>query len=111
MQLADTNLIVEVERDFATYGDELVFGGGKTVREGMGQSPGTTHEAGALDHVITNALILDPILGVVKADIGIRDGKIAGIGKAGNPGIMDNVDRNMVVASGTEVTEIGRAHV
>ncbi|MDD1675030.1 MAG: urease subunit alpha, partial [Methanomicrobiales archaeon] len=83
VRLADTNLIVEVERDFTTYGDELVFGGGKTVREGMGQSPGTTHDNGALDHVITNVLVLDPILGVVKADIGIRDGVIAGIGKAG----------------------------
>ena len=69
IQLADTNLIVEVEKDCTTYGDELVFGGGKTVRQGMGMSPGTTHEAGALDHVITNAVILDPILGVIKADI------------------------------------------
>ena len=104
IHLADTNLVVEVEQDFTTYGDELVFGGGKTVREGMGQSPGTTHANGALDHVITNVLVLDPVLGVVKADIGIRDGIIAGIGKAGNPGLMDGVDRNMVVASGTEVT-------
>ncbi len=70
----------------------------------MGISPGTTHEAGALDHVITNSVILDPILGVIKADIGIRNGKIAGIGKAGNPGLMDNVDRNMVVSNSTEVT-------
>jgi len=104
IQLADTNLVIEVESDSATYGDELVFGGGKTVREGMGQSPGTTHAAGALDHVITNALILDPILGIIKADIGIKDGMIAGIGKAGNPGLMDNVDRNMVVSCSTEVT-------
>jgi urease subunit alpha len=70
----------------------------------MGMSPGTTQEAGALDHVITNAVILDPILGVIKADIGIRNGKIAGIGKAGNPGLMDNVDRDMVVSNSTEVT-------
>jgi len=92
VQLADTNLVIEVEKDYITYGDELVFGGGKTIREGMGQSPGTTHAKGALDHVITNAIVFDPILGVVKADIGIRDGKIAGIGKAGNPGIMVNVN-------------------
>jgi len=104
VQLADTNLVIEVEKDYTTYGDELVFGGGKTIREGMGQSPGTTHAKGALDHVITNAIVFDPILGVVKADIGIRDGKIAGIGKAGNPGLMDNVNRDLVVASGTEAT-------
>ncbi|MDG7048229.1 MAG: urease subunit alpha [Nitrososphaerota archaeon] len=104
VQLADTNLVIEVEKDYTSYGDELVFGGGKTIREGMGQSPGTTHAMGALDHVITNAIVFDPILGVVKADIGIRDGKIAGIGKAGNPGLMDGVDRDMVVSSSTEAT-------
>ena len=104
VQLADTNLVIEVEKDYTAYGDELVFGGGKTIREGMGQSPGTTHAMGALDHVITNAIVFDPILGVVKADIGIRDGKIAGIGKAGNPGLMDGVDRDMVVSSSTEAT-------
>ncbi len=104
VQLADTNLVVEVEKDHATYGDELAFGGGKTAREGMGQSPGTPHSAGGLDHVLTNALILDPILGVVKGDIGIRDGKIAGVGKAGNPGIMDNVNKNLVVGASTEAT-------
>jgi urease subunit alpha len=104
VQLADTNLVIEVEKDYTTYGDELVFGGGKTIREGMGQSPGTTHAKGALDHVITNAIVFDPILGVVKADIGIRDGKIAGIGKAGNPGIMDNVDNDLIVSSSTEAT-------
>lgn len=104
IQLADTNLVIEVEKDHTTFGDEVVFGGGKTVRQGMGMAPGTTHANGALDHVITNAVILDPILGVVKADIGIKDGKIAGIGKSGNPGLMDNVDKDMVVSASTEVT-------
>jgi urease subunit alpha len=104
VRLADTNLIVEVEKDFTTYGDEVVYGGGKTMREGMGMSPGTTHEAGAIDHLITNALILDPVLGIIKADIGFKDGMVAGIGKAGNPGIMDNVDRDLVVSSATDVT-------
>jgi urease subunit alpha len=104
IQLADTNLYVEVEKDHTNYGDELVFGGGKTMREGMGMSPGTTQKHGALDHVITNALIMDPYLGIVKGDIGFRNGKIAGIGKAGNPGLMDNVDADLVVSSATEVT-------
>ena len=104
VQLADTNLVVEVEKDYTTYGDELVYGGGKTVREGMGMSPGSTQKDGALDHVITNALILDPVLGVVKGDIGFRNGKIAGIGKAGNPGLMDNVDKDMIVSCATDVS-------
>ncbi|KQB35209.1 urease subunit alpha [Acidiplasma cupricumulans] len=104
VQLADTDLVIEIEKDLTTYGDELVFGGGKTFRDGMGSSPGTTHAKGALDHVITNAIVFDPMVGVIKADIGIRDGKIVGIGKAGNPGIMDNVDKDMVVSSSTEAT-------
>lgn len=104
IQLANTNLIVEVEKDYTVYGDEIVFGGGKTIREGMGQSPGATQADGALDHVITNALIMDPIMGIFKADIGIRNGIIAGIGKAGNPGLMDGIDKDLVVSSVTEVT-------
>jgi urease subunit alpha len=104
IQLADTNLIIEVEKDLTSYGDELVFGGGKSARQGMGMSAGTTQKEGALDHVITNVVVLDPILGVVKADIGIRNGLIAGIGKSGNPSTMDNVTDNMVVSNSTEIT-------
>lgn len=109
VRLADTDIIIEVEKDFTVYGDECKFGGGKVLRDGMGQSPNTTRAEGALDVVITNALILD-YWGVVKADIGIRDGKIAGIGKAGNPNIMDGVDNNMVVGAATEVIA-GEGHI
>jgi urease subunit alpha len=98
VRLADTELIIEVEQDYTTYGDEVKFGGGKVIRDGMGQSP-ITNEAGAVDAVITNALILD-WWGIVKADIGIKDGKIAAIGKAGNPYIQDNV--NIIIGPGTE---------
>ncbi len=102
-RLADTALVCEVERDLLTYGDELVFGGGKTARDGMGQSPSATNRDGALDLVITNAIIMDPVLGIVKADIGIKAGLIAGIGKSGNPDVMDGVDPGLVVGPGTEV--------
>jgi urease subunit alpha len=102
VRLADTDLIIEVERDYTVYGDECKFGGGKVIRDGMGQAPDAAREAGALDVVITNALILDH-WGIVKADIGIRDGRIAGIGKAGNPNLMDGVDSNLVVGAATEV--------
>lgn len=98
IRLADTDLIIEVEQDHTTYGDEVKFGGGKVIRDGMGQSPITNAE-GAVDTVITNALILD-WWGIVKADIGIKDGKIAAIGKAGNPYIQDNID--IVIGPGTE---------
>jgi urease subunit alpha len=98
VRLADTELIIEVEQDFTTYGDEVKFGGGKVIRDGMGQSP-IGREAGAVDMVITNALILD-WWGIVKADIGIKDGKIHKIGKAGNPYIQDNVD--IIIGPGTE---------
>ena len=100
IRLADTDLIIEIENDLLTYGDELVFGGGKSVRDGMGQASGVTGNL-ALDLVITNAVIMDPILGIIKADIGIKNGLIAGIGKAGNPNIMDGV--NMIVSANTEV--------
>ena len=83
VRLADTELFIEVEEDRTVYGEEVKFGGGKVIRDGMGQSQ-ATREAGAVDSVITNALILDHA-GIVKADVGIRDGRIAGIGKAGNP--------------------------
>jgi urease subunit alpha len=104
VRLADTNLIVEIERDYTTYGDEITFGGGKVIRDGMGQSSRATREAaaGVLDLVITNAIVIDH-WGVVKADIGIRDGRIVGIGKAGNPDVMDGVSPNLIVAASTEV--------
>lgn len=98
IRLADTELFIEVERDFTTYGDEVKFGGGKVIRDGMGQSP-ISNADGAVDLVITNALILD-WWGIVKADIGIKDGKIFKIGKAGNPYIQDNVD--IIIGPGTE---------
>lgn len=101
VRLADTDLIIEVEKDFTTYGDEVKFGGGKTIRDGMGQSALTTSEDGDLDLVITNALIVD-YTGIIKADIGIKNGKIVGIGKAGNPDIMDGVTPGMVIGASTE---------
>jgi urease subunit alpha len=99
VRLADTDLFVEVERDFTTYGEEVKFGGGKVIRDGMGQSQ-ASHAEGAVDTVITNALVIDHS-GIVKADIGIKEGRIAGIGKAGNPDIQPNV--GIVVGPGTEV--------
>ena len=98
VRLADTDLIIEVEKDFTTYGEEVKFGGGKVIRDGMGQSQRSRSE-GAVDTVITNALILDH-WGIVKADIGIKDGRIAGIGKAGNPDVQPNV--TMIIGPGTE---------
>ena len=101
IRLADTNLIIQVEKDFTVYGDEAKFGGGKTLRDGMGQSVNTTRTGGDLDLVITNCVILD-YTGIYKADIGIKDGKIAGIGKAGNPDTMDGVTPDMTVGASTE---------
>ncbi|MBD1870034.1 urease subunit alpha [Cyanobacteria bacterium FACHB-471] len=98
IRLADTELIIEVEEDRTTYGDEVKFGGGKVIRDGMGQSP-ISNTDGAVDAVITNALILD-WWGIVKADIGIKDGRIFKIGKAGNPYIQDNID--IIIGPGTE---------
>ena len=103
VRLADTDLFVEVEADRGTPGDEAVFGGGKTLRDGLGMAAGVTSEEGALDWVLTNALVLDPIVGVVKGDIGIKDGHIVGIGKAGNPDTMDGVDPDLVVSAATDV--------
>ncbi|MET8487872.1 urease subunit alpha [Streptomyces tendae] len=104
-RLADTNLVVEVEKDVreGSYGDEVVYGGGKTMRDGMASDPQATAAQGALDLVITNAVVLDPVIGVVKCDIGVKDGFIAGIGKAGNPQTQDAVDPRLVIGPGTEV--------
>src|SRR5713101_7990980 len=99
VRLADTDLIIEVEKDFTIYGEEVKFGGGKVIRDGMGQSQ-VTNRKGAVDTVITNALILDH-WGIVKADVGLKDGKIFAIGKAGNPDIQPGV--TIVVGPGTEV--------
>lgn len=101
VRLADTNLLIEIEKDYTVYGDEIKFGGGKTIRDGMGQSVNTTSEDGDLDLVITNAVILD-YTGILKADIGIKDGKIKAIGKAGNPDIMDGITEGMTVGASTE---------
>jgi urease subunit alpha len=98
VRLADTELFIEVEKDFTTYGEEVKFGGGKTIRDGMGQSQ-VTRKNGAVDTVITNAVILDH-WGIVKADVGIKDGRIAAIGKAGNPDIQPNV--TIIIGPGTE---------
>ncbi|HEX7896895.1 MAG TPA: urease subunit alpha [Planctomycetota bacterium] len=106
VRLADTELVIEVERDLIAEaggrGDEVVFGGGKVIRDGMGQSSRATRAKGALDLVLTNALIVDAS-GIVKADIGVRDGRIVAIGKAGNPDIMNGVHRDLVIGASTEV--------
>ncbi|MEZ5850610.1 MAG: urease subunit alpha [Hyphomicrobiaceae bacterium] len=99
VRLADTDLVIEVEKDFTSYGEEVKFGGGKVIRDGMGQSQ-VTNASGAVDTVVTNALILDH-WGIVKADIGIRNGRIAHIGKAGNPDIQPGVD--IIIGPGTDV--------
>ena len=100
VRLADTSLIAEVEKDYAVYGDEAKFGGGKSLRDGMGQGVPYSDEE-CLDMVITSALVID-YTGIYKADIGIKDGKIAGIGKAGNPQIMDGVTPGMIIGASTE---------
>ena len=106
LRLADTDLIIEVEKDFTTYGEEVKFGGGKVIRDGMGQSQSSRAE-GAVDTVITNALVVD-VSGIFKADIGLKDGVICGIGKAGNPDTQPGVD--IVIGPGTEAIA-GEGHV
>jgi urease subunit alpha len=104
VRLADTNLVIEIEHDFTSYGDEITFGGGKVIRDGMGQSSRAARDSspGVLDLVITNAIIIDH-WGIVKGDIGIRDGRIVGVGKAGNPDVMEGVSPNLIVGASTEV--------
>src|SRR5262245_21671550 len=99
VRLADTDLVVAVEKDFTTYGEEVKFGGGKVIRDGMGQSQ-VSNKDGAVDTVITNAVVLDH-WGIVKGDVGIRNGRIFKIGKAGNPDVQPGVD--IIVGPGTEV--------
>ncbi len=104
VRLGDTDLLIEIEHDHTVYGDEITFGGGKVIRDGMGQSSRATRDgsSGTLDLVITNAIIIDH-WGIVKGDIGIKDGRIVKVGKAGNPDTMDGVDPELIVGSGTEV--------
>jgi len=105
VQLADTNLVIEIEKDYAagSYGDEIVYGGGKSARDGMGADPQASQTQGALDLVITNAIVMDAVIGIVKGDIGVKDGRIVGIGKSGNPQTQAGVDPKLVVGPGTEV--------
>lgn len=102
IRLGNTDLYIEIEKDLRVYGDESVYGGGKTLRDGMGLANTVTSAGGSLDLVITNVTILDPVIGVVKADVGIKDGKIAGIGKAGNPNVMDGVSPDLVTGPSTD---------
>jgi len=102
VRLGDTDIFIEVEKDFASYGDESKFGGGKTVRDGMMQNSNSLSHEGVLDMVITGAIIIDH-WGIVKGDIGIKDGKIVGVGRAGNPDTMDDVSPNMIIGASTEV--------
>ena len=106
VRLADTELFIEVEKDLTTYGDEVKFGGGKVIRDGMGQSQ-VRRADGAVDTVITNALIVD-WWGIIKADVGLKDGMIFEIGKAGNPDIQDKVD--IIIGASTEVIA-GEGHI
>src|SRR5436190_1416219 len=101
VRLGDTDLLLEIERDFAVYGEEVTFGGGKVIRDGQGQSQ-TSRAGGAPDLVITNAIVLD-YWGVVKADVGVRDGRISAIGKAGNPDIQDHVTPGLAIGPSTEI--------
>ncbi len=105
VRLGDTSLFAEVERDHITPGDECLHGGGKTLRDGLGLTPGYDSAMGSLDMLVSNAVVIDPVLGIVKGDIGIKEGRIAGIGKAGNPATMDNVDANLVCGAATTVRD------
>ncbi|MEI9933717.1 MAG: urease subunit alpha [Ferruginibacter sp.] len=96
------NYSLKIEKDYTIYGDEAKFGGGKTIRDGMAQSATATRKEGVLDFVITSAIIIDH-WGIIKADIGIKDGKIVAIGKAGNPDTMDGISPNMIIGASTEV--------
>ena len=105
VRLGDTSLFAEVEHDYAFPGDECLHGGGKTLRDGLGLTPGYDSAAGSLDMLLCNALVIDPVLGIVKADIGIKNGVIAGVGKAGNPAVLDNVDSTLVCCAATTVRD------
>src|SRR5262249_18628348 len=101
VRLGDTSLLAEVEHDYAVPGDECLHGGGKTLRDGLGLAAGYSSAMGSLDMLICNAVVIDPVLGIVKGDIGIKDGLVVGVGKAGNPAIMDGVSPNLVCGAAT----------
>jgi urease subunit alpha len=105
IRLGDTSLLAEIEHDYAVPGDECLHGGGKTLRDGLGLVAGYTSSAGALDMLISNVVILDPVVGIVKGDIGIKDGKIVAIGKAGNPAVMDGVHPALICGASTTVRD------
>ncbi len=109
IRLGDTDLVLAIEHDATVYGDEAKFGGGKVIRDGMGQSATASRAAGSPDLVITNVVIVDSS-GIRKADVGVRDGRISGIGKAGNPGVMDGVSPELVIGASTEVLA-GEGHI
>ncbi len=105
VRLGDTSILAEVEYDHGVPGDECLHGGGKTLRDGLGLTPGYDSAMGSLDMLLCNALVIDPVLGIVKGDIGIKDGRIAGVGKAGNPATMDGVDQNLICGAATTVRD------
>jgi len=105
VRLGDTSLLAEIEHDYAVPGDECLHGGGKTLRDGMGLKSGFDSIDGALDMLICNATIIDPVLGIVKGDIGIKDGKIVAVGKAGNPEVMDGVHPKLICGVATTVRD------
>jgi urease subunit alpha len=105
VRLGDTSLIAVIEHDHAVYGDECLHGGGKTLRDGIGLAAGVTSAQGALDFLLCNVVLIDPVRGIVKGDLGIRGGRIVGFGKAGNPAIMDNVDPRLIVSTATTVRD------
>ena len=105
VRLGDTSLLAEVEHDHAVPGDECLHGGGKTLRDGLGLAPGYDSAMGALDMLLCNALVIDPVLGIVKGDIGIKEGRIVAVGKAGNPATMDGVDSNLICGAATTVRD------
>ena len=105
VRLGDTSLIAEVEKDFGVPGDECLHGGGKTLRDGLGLTPGYDSAMGSLDMLLSNALVIDPVLGIVKGDVGIKNGQIVGVGKAGNPATMDGVDPHLICGAATTVRD------
>ena len=111
VRLGDTDLLAEIEHDYAHHGDELTTGAGKAMRDGEGFQTTGTQASGALDSVIQNATILDAVLGIVKGDIGIRDGRIVAIGKAGNPDTMQGVDPRLRCGPNTTVVPCRRLHL
>ena len=105
LRLGDTSLVAVVEKDYAAYGDECLHGGGKTLRDGLGLAAGIANADGALDFLLCNVTVIDAVLGIVKGDLGIKNGKIVGVGKAGNPAVMDKVDPRLIVGAGTTVRD------